>query len=129
MSPIDELVGLLSGPPRVIVIAQKDVNLQSLEGENHLVLMKMVEGSHTAGGRGAGMGERRVIKVAHFRYFDGGCEKLFETRTENEAGEYEIPYYVSRIPLTLRDGTEAMGYGVVEPELVQQMISKMGRLP
>ena len=40
---------------------------------------------------------------------------------ENEVAAYEVPYYVSRLPMTMADGTEAMGYGVVDPELVAEM--------
>lgn len=125
MNAIDELSGLISGPSRVVIIARTDIDLQSLAGENHLVLLVMAAGSLAAGGRGGGFGERRVVKVAHFRYFDGVCEKLFETHDQDNAGRFEIPYYVSRIPIVLRDGTEAMGYGVVEEELVDQMLAMM----
>jgi hypothetical protein len=125
MSPIEELSGLLSGPSRVIVIARRDVNLQSLAGKNDLILLKMAEGSLAAGGRGGGFGERRVVMVAHFRYRDGLCQKLFETIDEGKAAQFEVPYYVARMPLTLRDGTDAMGYGVVDEDAVSEMISKI----
>jgi hypothetical protein len=127
MSPIEELSALLSGPSRVVVIARRDVDLRSLAGENDLVLLKMAEGSLAAGGRGGGFGERRVVMVAHFRYHDGHCEKLFETSDEGRAAEFEVPYHVARMPLTLRDGSDAMGYGVVDDEAVKEMVSKMTR--
>jgi len=125
MSPIEELTALLSGPARVVVLAKRDVNLQSLAGDNDLVLMKMSEGSLAAGGRGGGFGERRVVMVAHFRYKDGNCEKLFQTVEEGRAAEFEVPYHVARMPLTLADGTDAMGYGVVDEDAVKEMIAKM----
>jgi hypothetical protein len=125
MSPIEELEGLLSGPSRVVTIAQRDVDLQSLAGENHLVLLKMVEGSLAAGGRGGGFGERRVVKAVYYRYLDGNCEKLFETQDESQAATFEIPYFVARMPIVLRDGAQSMVYGVVEEELVRQIVSKI----
>jgi len=126
MTAVEELSSLLCGPSRVVVIARKDVNLQTLAGENDLILLMMVEGSLAAGGRGGGFGERRVVEVAHFHYLDGACEKLYETRDKGDVARFEIPYHVSRIPIVLLDGTEAMGYGVVEEELVGQMIAKTG---
>ena len=125
MTPIEELSALLAGPSRVVMIASRDVDLQSLAGLNDLILLKLVEGSSAAGGRGGGFGERRVVMVAHFRYNEGRCEKLFESSDEAKAGEFEVPYYVARMPFVMRDGTEAMGYGVVDGDLVKEMVSKL----
>lgn len=111
-----------------MIVARRDVDLQSLAGENDLVLLKMAEGSLAAGGRGGGFGERRVVLVAHFRYADGRCEKLFETSDESIAAEFEVPYHVARLPMTLSDGTQAMGYGVVDDEFAGEMVAKMARL-
>ena len=127
MSAVEELTDLLSGTARVVVIARKDVNLKSLAGENDLIVLKMAEGSLAAGGRGGGFGERRVVMVAHFRYVDGYCEKHFETTDEGRIADFEIPYHVARMPLTLSDGAEAMGYGVVDEDVVKEMLSKMTR--
>lgn len=124
MRAIDELSSLLSGPSRAIVIAQRDVDLKSLAGENTLFVLKMAEGSLAAGGRGGGFGERRVNRVSLYHYKDGSCEKLFDTEDEAKVSQFEVPYYVARMPLTLIDGTESMGYGVVEPELVDLYVSK-----
>lgn len=118
MSALDELSALLGGAGRVIIIAEYEVNLKSLRGKNTLFLLKMAEGSLAAGGRGGGFGERRVVEVFEFRYQDGVCEKLFESSDEAMVGGFEIPYYVTRLPLTLRDGEETMGYGAIDPELV-----------
>ena len=104
------------------MIAQRDVDLRSLSGENALFAMKMAEGSLAAGGRGGGFGERRVVSVSLFRYKDGSCEKLFSTEDASQIERFEIPFYVARMPLTLRDGTESMGYGVVDPELVHRYL-------
>ena len=116
---------LLSGPSRVVMVASREVDLQSLAGSNDLVLLKIAEGSLAAGGRGGGFGERRVVMVAHFRYKEGECEKLVEINDEARASEFEVPYYVARMPLVLRDGKEAMGYGVVDEELVRELVTKL----
>lgn len=110
----------------MIVIAERDVDLRSVTVGNRLVLLKVAEGSRAAGGRGGGFGERRVVGVYYFSSFGGSWTKLFETQEESRIEGFEIPYYISRLPLTLADGTETMGYGVVEPELVRQMAAKAG---
>jgi len=125
MSALDELSGLLEGGVRVIVIAESEVNLRSLQGKNTLFLLKMAEKSLAAGGRGGGFGERRVVKVFVFRYRDGVCEKLYETDDDEKVVSFEVPYYVSRLPLTLKDGAESMGYGVIDPELVSTFVQRL----
>ncbi len=126
MSALEELSSHLTGGSRVIMIAEKDVDLKTPPGENRIFLLRIAEGSLASGGRGGGFGERRVVGVLLFSFRNGAWKKLFETADETRSGEFEVPYYVSRLPLTLTDGTEAMGYGVVEPELVRQMMVKAG---
>ena len=126
MTDLEELSSHFAGGSRVIVIAERDVDLKPQAPDNRLFLLKMAEGSLASGGRGGGFGERRVVKVVLFQLKGGGWTKLFETVDESKVSEFEIPYYVSRLPFTLADGTESIGYGVVEPELVQQMMARAG---
>jgi hypothetical protein len=125
LTPLDELSSLISGQSRAILLSQKDVDLRVLAGENYLFVLKMAEGSLAGGGRGGGFGERTVVMVALFRWIDGNVEKLYETTDPMKVTRFEIPYYVSRLPITLRDGTESMGYGVVEPDLVREYLQKI----
>ena len=127
MSALQELSDLLSGPSRAIVIAQRDVDLKSLPGENLLFVLKMAEGSLAAGGRGGGFGERRVVRVALFRYQNGACEKPFDSHDDARVQKFEVPFHVARMPLTLPDGNEVMGYGVIDPELVAQFMGISGQ--
>lgn len=126
MDALDELSSLVAGGSRVIIIADRDVDLSSKAGSATLFLLSIASGSSAAGGRGGGFGERRVVAAACFSSADGAWRKTFETHSESEAGGFEVPYYVSRIPLTLADGSQTMGYGVVEPELVRQMARRAG---
>jgi hypothetical protein len=128
LSALPELEENLSGKFRSVVISEKDVDLRA-SVPNTLCILKIAEGSLAAGGRGGGFGERRVVKVAIFTLAGSECRKLFETEEEKRVSEFEVPYYVSRIPITMHDGSESMGYGVVEPELVQQMVAKAGVSP
>jgi len=118
MNALEEISTILGGGGRVIVIAENEVDLKSLGGKNTLFLLKVAEGSLAAGGRGGGFGERRVVAVLAFRYEDGVCEKIFETTEEATVGRFEVPYYVTRMPMRMSDGAESVGYGVVDPELV-----------
>jgi hypothetical protein len=124
LTPIEELSAALIGGQRAIVISEKEVDLRPQAPENRLFLLKMAEGSLAAGGRGGGFGERRVVQVALYQRTADSWSKPFESPDESRAAEFEVPYHVSRLPLTLADGTESMGYGVVDPPLVQEMWEK-----
>lgn len=124
MTPVEELAACLSGPSRAIVISNRDVDLRPDAEDNRLFVLKIGEGSLAAGGRGGGFGERKVTGVLCFDLSKGEWAKRFEAEGEELASEFEVPYYVSRLPLLLADGTEAMGYGVVDPALVAEMSAK-----
>ena len=125
MDPLQELMSSLSGGSRAIVISEKEVDLRPPSGDNRLFVLKIGEGSLAAGGRGGGFGERKVTGVACYVKREGSWSKVFEAGGAG-AGEYEVPYHVSRLPITMADGSETMGYGVVEPELVAEMSKKSG---
>lgn len=124
MTPLEELVSQLSGPARAILISDRDVDLRPDKAGSRLFVLKIGEGSLAAGGRGGGFGERKVVGVCLFEKTGGSWEKRFEAQGEEGASGYEVPYYVSRLPMFMPDGTEAMGYGVVDPELVEEMSKK-----
>jgi hypothetical protein len=126
MEGAEELASHLSGRSRAIVIAEKDVDLRPQSGDNRLFLLKIAEGSGAAGGRGGGFGERRVAEVLFFERRNGAWARLYQTSEEASLASFEVPYYVSRLPLTLTDGTESMGYGVIEPDLVRELVRKAG---
>ena len=125
MDALEELSSHLSGPARAIVISQKDLDLRPGSGDNKLFVLKIGEGSHAAGGRGGGFGERKVTAVFCYELKSGEWKRLFEAG-KGDLSAYDVPYYVSRVPITLADGTESMGYGVVEPELVAEMSKTSG---
>jgi hypothetical protein len=126
MDALQELLSHLTGASRAVVISDKDVDLRPQSGDNRLFLLKIGEGSLAAGGRGGGFGERKVTAAFCFERRMRGWTKVFESKGEAEAAKFEVPYYVSRLPMTLADGSEAMGYGVVEPELLAEMMKKAG---
>lgn len=126
MTPLEEMASHLSGSSRAIVISNREVDLRPSAEDNRLFVLKIGEGSLAAGGRGGGFGERRVTGVACFELRAGEWAKLFEAEGEEDASKFEVPYYVSRLPFTLADGSETMGYGAVDPALVAELSAKSG---
>jgi hypothetical protein len=126
MEGAEELASHLSGRSRVIVISEKDVDLRPQSADNRLFLLRIAEGSLASGGRGGGFGERRVVEVLCFELRNSVWTRLFRTEDEGATATYEVPYHVSRLPLILLDGTESMGYGVIEPDLVREFARKAG---
>jgi len=125
LDALDDLVAKLTGQSRAIVIALRDVDLRPHSGENRLFVLSIGEGSLAAGGRGGGFGERRVAAVSCYDLKSGAWSLVFSAAPE-AVGEYEVPYHVSRLPITMADGSESMGYGVVDPELVSELSKKSG---
>jgi len=123
LEPLDELADFLSGNRRAIVVSDRDVDLKDISKDNRIFVLCMVQGSLAAGGRGGGIGERTVSVVSFFKVVSGKVEKVYGTEEREKIERFEIPFYVARIPMTLRDGTEMMGYGVVEPELVDRYVA------
>ncbi len=125
MDALADLVAKLTGSARAIVISEKEVDLRPQSPDNRIFLLMIGEGSLAAGGRGGGFGERKVVGVSCFELRSGSWGILFRADEDKLEG-YDVPHYVSRLPITMADGTESMGYGVVEPELVAEMSRKSG---
>ena len=126
MSPLEELEALLSGGARAVVISSTDVDLRPAAGKARLFVLKVGEGSHAAGGRGGGFGERKVTGVYCVERSVSGWTRLYGEEDEAKASAFEVPYFVSRLPMVMADGTDTMGYGVVDPGLVAEMSAKSG---
>jgi hypothetical protein len=124
LTPLEELNGILSSGERVIVVSNRDVDLTASQADNTLFLLKILEGSLASGGRGGGMGERKVVRVAAFSLREGEWVKTLDAEDEARVSLFEVPYHVSRLPMTLLGGTEVMGYGVVDPGLVAEFSAK-----
>ncbi|MDE1858497.1 MAG: hypothetical protein KGI26_05485 [Thaumarchaeota archaeon] len=123
MDALEEITSHLSGGSRAIVISDGDFDLRPGSADLRFFLLKIGEGSLAAGGRGGGFGERKVTAVLFFRRQGGTWSKGFEAEAA-AADSFEVPYHVSRLPMTMADGAESMGYGVVDPDLVKEMMAK-----
>jgi hypothetical protein len=125
LDALEELVAALGGSSRAVVISEKNVDLRPGSPDNRIFLLQIGEGSLAAGGRGGGFGERRVTAVFCFGLKEGVGRILFRA-DEGKLGNFEVPYHVSRLPITLVDGSETMGYGLVDPELVLEWSTRSG---
>lgn len=112
---MSELKAYLSG--RVVIVSEDEVNLQA-KNENRILLLKIAE-SQSAGGRSGGLGERKVVKVILYRIHDRNCEKIFEEEGEERVKLFEVPYYVSTIPIILDDGSQIIGHGIIDKDLLK----------
>jgi len=120
MSELEELSKILSEKAEinlVLVIAEKDIRLDSKGQQNRIYILEVEAGGHAAGGRSGGFGQRRFKKVYGFDYQDGNCKKILETA--DELDELDSGYVV-RLPITLPDGKEIMASCSIDPQLVQE---------
>jgi hypothetical protein len=118
MTPLEELTSLLSEKGRRLFVAENDVNLKSLQGENSIFVLQLPEGGSAAGGRAGGFGERRVEKLYAFHYSDGAFRKLFEVDSPEKLERFEVPYHAAGTPVVLPDGSERIVSGVIDREFV-----------
>jgi len=127
MSELEELLTLLREKAEtnlVLVVSDNDIYLNSKDRKNRIYILEVDTGSHAAGGRGGGFGQRKFKKVHGFDYQDGICKKILET-TEN-LDELDSGYVV-RMPITLLDGKEIMVSCSIDPLLVQEYNRKFNK--
>ena len=119
MTPLEELTALISERGRRLIVAEIDVNLKSLQGENSIFVLQMPEAGMAAGGRAGGFGERRVEKLYAFHYANGACRKLFEIDAPEKLERFEVPYHAAGTPIVLPDGSERIVSGIIDREFVE----------
>ena len=119
MTPLEELTSLVSEKGRKILVAEKPVDLRNLREPNSVYILQLPDGSHAAGGRAGGFGERRVEKLYAFHYENGACRKLYEVDSTDKLDRFELPYHAAGTPVILPDGSERVMSGVIDPEFVE----------
>lgn len=120
MSELEELSNLLSEKAEinlVLVVADKDIHLNSKDLKNRIYILEVESGGHAAGGRGGGFGQRKFKKVYGFDYQDGVCKKILETGDNLDDLDSG---YVVRLPITLPNGKEIMASCSIDSQLVQE---------
>jgi hypothetical protein len=119
MSGMDELLTLLKEKAEInliLLISDNDINLNSKE-RNRIYILEVDTGTHAAGGRGGGFGQRRFSRVYGFDYNDGVCSKILETRENLDELDSGL---VMRMPIKLFDGKEIMASCSIDAQLVQE---------
>ena len=120
MTPLDELVSLLNEKSRRIFVAEQMIELNKSHGENCIYILELPGASlGSAGGRVAGFGERKVIKLLCFRQHDGKWMKVFESEDLERLKLLDLPYHATGLYVILPDGRERVVSGVVDPEFVR----------
>ncbi len=90
------------------------IDFSKLDVLNNIYILQLPDNSTAAGGRGGGLGERRIVKVHHYRCGSGTCEKLAEIEDEAKLDSLDLPYHATAMPVVLPDGKEALVSGEFE---------------
>jgi len=112
----DEFSVLISKPGRKLLVV-----LNELDGgafvDNTVFVIEVQEAAGAAGGRAAGMGLRKPVRVHGFRFEGRVVTKFFETPNESEVELFELPYHATAMDVVLPDGSQRVVNGVVDFDL------------
>jgi hypothetical protein len=61
MEGLSELLELINSKGRRVYVAQRPIDLADLGPANTIYILQLPDGSTAAGGRGGGLGERRIV--------------------------------------------------------------------
>jgi len=114
---LDEFISLIKNQNKKILVSLYQINLQSLNDANIIFLFELQE-SNAAGGRSAGLGQRFPSSIYCFVYKGGSFIRIFESRNREVIEKFELPTFISRLPIVLPDGSKEMVYGVIDIEVV-----------
>jgi len=123
----DEFVALIESMGRRVLVTEDRIDLAKLDRPNEIYVLEMPSASMAAGGRGGGLGERRVVKVYHFRCGNGECKKVGEVEDEQKIESLELPYHATAFPMKLPDGRAKLLSGVVDKQLVASYATALGQ--
>lgn len=118
VSGLQELTELIQARGRRVYVAEQLIDLTDLTNKNAIYILQLPDGSTVAGGRGGGLGERRIVKVYHYSCGNGPCEKVGETEDDSKLDTLDLPYHATAMPIKLPDGKEALVSGVVDASFV-----------
>ena len=118
MSGLDELLRLIDSKGRRVYVTERPIDLRNLSETNTLFILQLPDGSTAAGGRGGGLGERRIVKMYHFQCGNGECQRLPQVEDDDRLDNLELPYHATAMAVILPDGKEKLVSGVVDPDFV-----------
>ena len=117
-SRAQDIDAVLQQPQRKLVIADREIDLvEDIRNEIYILFVEESRGS--AGGRAAGSGSRRIVRVCGFTCDRGFSKRFFETSKEDEIGLFEVPYSAVAMDIILSSGKPLVVQGIVDPELVK----------
>jgi hypothetical protein len=125
-SGADEFVALIESMGRRVFVTDDLIDLRKLDQPNEIYVLQMLSASTAAGGRGGGMGDRRVVKVYHFTCGDGACRKVGELEDESKIESLDLPYHATAFPIMLPDGKEKLVSGVADKALAASYRAALG---
>jgi hypothetical protein len=126
MAGADEIIALIESKGRRVFVTDELIDLGKLDQPNEIYVLQMPDGSTAAGGRGGGMGERRVVKVFHFSCGHGECRKVAEVEDAEKIENLDLPYHATAFPILLPGGSERLVSGVADPDLRRSYSATLG---
>jgi hypothetical protein len=126
MAGLDDLIRIISSKGRRVYVAERPLDLRNLPEANTVFVLQLPDDSTAAGGRGGGLGERRIVKMYHFRCRNGQYEKMPDIEDEARLDSLDLPYHATAMAVTLPDGSEKLVSGVVDPDYVSSYVHAIG---
>ena len=123
---VEEFIALISSMGRRVFVTTDVIDLARLDSPNEIYVLQMLDNSSAAGGRGGGMGDRKVVRVYHYSCGGGDCRKAGMTEDETKIEGLDLPYHATAFPIMLPDGKEKLVSGVVDKELAASYGSVLG---
>src|ERR1700686_5387069 len=122
----DEFIALVESMGRRVFVTDDLIDLRKLDQPNEIYVLQMLSASTAAGGRGGGMGDRKVVKVYHYSCGSGECKRGSETEDEGKIESLDLPYHATAFPILLPDGKEKLVSGVTDRALVASYRAALG---
>lgn len=122
----EEFVALINSMGRRVFVTEELIDLGRLDQPNEVYILQMVDSSTAAGGRGGGMGDRRIVKVYHYSCGGGDCRKVGVVEDEGKIESLDLPYHATAYPIRLADGSEKLVSGVADKEMVRAYKAAIG---
>lgn len=126
MPGADEFIALIESMGRRVFVTDELIDLNKLDQPNEIYILEMQSSSTAAGGRGGGMGDRRVVKVYHFSCGHGECKKVAEFDDSEKIERLDLPYHATAYPILMPGGKEKLVSGVADRELAASYRAVLG---
>jgi hypothetical protein len=120
-----DLSNLIKLPQRKLIVSSNDIDLTFSAGKdttNTIFVLFVRESRGSAGGRGGGSGMRKIEKILVFDVERNSDKLIYETSSEAEIENFEIPYSAVALDIVLRSGEKYVVQGIVDPQMVSDYL-------